>query len=186
MSIVPMFNMSTSWIVLWIQRPVSWQQNVLLQSTKMCLLWLWRYAVTACMSDISDTDDDIASWMQWLWTICSRNLHHWPKGKDLDHDKPKLDHVQLVKCQWNHCLSWTSSWQAKVSNEKKLIVWLLTRLCRTQFTQQAAISAGSIVSRWANVIEDFSLKRFQQNAAVGREGFSKVRSECLVFSGTKN
>lgn len=53
--------------------------------------------------------------------------------------------------------------------------------CRTQFTQQAAISAGSIVSRWANVIEDFSLKRFQQNAAVGREGFSKVKQNFLLW-----
>ncbi|KAI9314601.1 protein MSF1 [Dichotomocladium elegans] len=48
---------------------------------------------------------------------------------------------------------------------------------KTHFTQQATISAGSIMSRWANVVEDFSLKRFQQNAAVGREGFTKVRRE---------
>ncbi|KAI9488908.1 PRELI-like family-domain-containing protein [Zychaea mexicana] len=47
---------------------------------------------------------------------------------------------------------------------------------KTQFTQQAAISAGSLMSRWASVLEDFSVKRFQQNAAVGREGFSKVSS----------
>ncbi|CDS05727.1 YDR185Cp-like protein [Lichtheimia hyalospora FSU 10163] len=53
---------------------------------------------------------------------------------------------------------------------------------KTQFTQQAAISAGSIVSRWANVIEDFSLKRFQQNAAVGREGFSKVLERFVVMA----
>ncbi|ORZ00188.1 PRELI-like family-domain-containing protein [Syncephalastrum racemosum] len=51
---------------------------------------------------------------------------------------------------------------------------------KTLFTQQAAFSAGSMVSRWANTVEDFSLKRFQQNAAVGREGFSKVRSVVMV------
>lgn len=51
---------------------------------------------------------------------------------------------------------------------------LTSLLLRTLFTQQAAFSAGSMVSRWANTVEDFSLKRFQQNAAVGREGFSKV------------
>ncbi|KAI8883234.1 protein MSF1 [Backusella circina FSU 941] len=45
---------------------------------------------------------------------------------------------------------------------------------KTQFTQQAAISAGSYVSRWGSLLEDFSLRRFQQNAEVGREGFNKV------------
>ncbi|KAI9310457.1 PRELI-like family-domain-containing protein [Dichotomocladium elegans] len=53
---------------------------------------------------------------------------------------------------------------------------------KTQFTQQAMISAGSLVSRWANVIEDFSLKRFQQNAAVGREGFNKVLERFVVMA----
>ncbi|KAF7722807.1 hypothetical protein EC973_002691 [Apophysomyces ossiformis] len=53
---------------------------------------------------------------------------------------------------------------------------------KTQFTQQAAISAGSLVSRWANMIEDFSLKRFQQNAVVGREGFSKVLEKFVVMA----
>ncbi|KAI8086574.1 PRELI-like family-domain-containing protein [Halteromyces radiatus] len=53
---------------------------------------------------------------------------------------------------------------------------------KTQFTQQAAISAGSMMSRWASIIEDFSLKRFQQNAAVGREGFSKVLERFVVMA----
>ena len=45
---------------------------------------------------------------------------------------------------------------------------------RTQFTQQATMSVGSLLSRWENLIEDFSIKRFQQNAQVGREGFLHV------------
>ncbi|ORE11858.1 hypothetical protein BCV72DRAFT_196835 [Rhizopus microsporus var. microsporus] len=45
---------------------------------------------------------------------------------------------------------------------------------KTQFTQQATMTAGSLLSRWENLIEDFSLKRFQQNAQVGREGFLHV------------
>ncbi|KAI8384629.1 PRELI-like family-domain-containing protein [Radiomyces spectabilis] len=53
---------------------------------------------------------------------------------------------------------------------------------KTQFTQQAAITAGSLVSRWGNVIEEFSLKRFQQNAAVGREGFNKVLERFVVMA----
>ncbi|KAI8140536.1 protein MSF1 [Fennellomyces sp. T-0311] len=53
---------------------------------------------------------------------------------------------------------------------------------RTQFTQQATISAGSLMSRWASVLEDFSIKRFQQNAAVGREGFSKVLERFVVMA----
>ncbi|KAL1930791.1 hypothetical protein VTP01DRAFT_10953 [Rhizomucor pusillus] len=53
---------------------------------------------------------------------------------------------------------------------------------KTQFSQQATISAGSLVSRWANFVEDFSLKRFQQNAAVGREGFCKVLERFVVMA----
>ncbi|ORZ24319.1 PRELI-like family-domain-containing protein [Absidia repens] len=53
---------------------------------------------------------------------------------------------------------------------------------KTQFTQQAAISAGSVMSRWGNLVEDFSLKRFQQNAAVGREGFAKVLERFVVMA----
>ncbi|KAI8888913.1 MSF1-domain-containing protein [Backusella circina FSU 941] len=45
---------------------------------------------------------------------------------------------------------------------------------KTQFSQHATITAGNLVSRWGNVLEEFSLKRFKQNAAVGREGFTKV------------
>ncbi|KAI8369931.1 MSF1-domain-containing protein [Blakeslea trispora] len=53
---------------------------------------------------------------------------------------------------------------------------------KTQFTQQAAISAGSLVSTWSNTLEDFSLKRFQQNAAVGRAGFTKVLERFVVMA----
>ncbi|KAI8060477.1 PRELI-like family-domain-containing protein [Gongronella butleri] len=53
---------------------------------------------------------------------------------------------------------------------------------KTQFTQQAAISAGSMVSRWGGVLEDFSLKRFQQNAQIGREGFTKVLERFVVMA----
>ncbi|KAI9499228.1 PRELI-like family-domain-containing protein [Zychaea mexicana] len=53
---------------------------------------------------------------------------------------------------------------------------------KTKFTQQAAISAGSLVSRWGNLLEDFTLKRFQQNAATGREGFSKVLERFVVMA----
>ncbi|KAI9315612.1 PRELI-like family-domain-containing protein [Dichotomocladium elegans] len=45
---------------------------------------------------------------------------------------------------------------------------------KTRFTQQAAISSGSLMSRWGNLLEEFTLRRFQQNAATGREGFHKV------------
>ncbi|KAI8987955.1 MSF1-domain-containing protein [Mycotypha africana] len=45
----------------------------------------------------------------------------------------------------------------------------------TQFSQQATISAGkSLVSGWSNVLEEFSVRRFQQNADVGKIGFTKV------------
>ncbi|CAO3624075.1 unnamed protein product [Cunninghamella blakesleeana] len=54
---------------------------------------------------------------------------------------------------------------------------------KTQFSQQAAISTGSMMSRWGSgLIEDFSLKRFQQNAAVGREGFLKVLERFVVMA----
>ncbi|KAI9250528.1 PRELI-like family-domain-containing protein [Phascolomyces articulosus] len=53
---------------------------------------------------------------------------------------------------------------------------------KTQFSQQATISAGSMMTRWASVLEDFSIKRFQQNAAVGREGFSKVLERFVVMA----
>ncbi|KAI9278663.1 PRELI-like family-domain-containing protein [Phascolomyces articulosus] len=53
---------------------------------------------------------------------------------------------------------------------------------KTQFTQQAAISAGSSVVRWGNLLEDFTLKRFQQNAATGREGFHKVLERFVVMA----
>ncbi|KAI8075444.1 PRELI-like family-domain-containing protein [Gilbertella persicaria] len=53
---------------------------------------------------------------------------------------------------------------------------------KTQFTQQAAISAGSLVSTWSNVLEEFSLRRFQQNAAVGRAGFNKVLERFVVMA----
>ncbi|KAG0733822.1 hypothetical protein G6F29_012846 [Rhizopus arrhizus] len=45
---------------------------------------------------------------------------------------------------------------------------------KTLFTQQAIISAGSLVSVWSNMLEEFSLQRFKQNADVGRIGFNKV------------
>ena len=42
------------------------------------------------------------------------------------------------------------------------------------------------MNRWASVLEDFSIKRFQQNAAIGREGFSKVSSIPFLFFITRN
>ncbi|KAI9259916.1 PRELI-like family-domain-containing protein [Sporodiniella umbellata] len=46
---------------------------------------------------------------------------------------------------------------------------------KTLFTQQASISAGSLVSGWSNqLLEEVSLRRFQQNADIGRIGFNKV------------
>ncbi|KAI7861038.1 PRELI-like family-domain-containing protein [Circinella umbellata] len=56
---------------------------------------------------------------------------------------------------------------------------------RTQFSQQATISAGSMMNRWASVLEDFSIKRFQQNAAIGREGFSKVSYKKYIIDKEK-
>lgn len=53
---------------------------------------------------------------------------------------------------------------------------------RTQFTQQAAITVGSFLSRWESLIEDFSIKRFQQNAQVGREGFLNVLERFVVMA----
>ncbi|KAI8381351.1 PRELI-like family-domain-containing protein [Radiomyces spectabilis] len=53
---------------------------------------------------------------------------------------------------------------------------------RTQFTQQAQITAGTTLHRWANMVEDVSLKRFQQNALVGKEGFNKVLERFVVMS----
>ncbi|KAI9304146.1 PRELI-like family-domain-containing protein [Cunninghamella echinulata] len=53
---------------------------------------------------------------------------------------------------------------------------------RTQFTQQAAITAGSSISRWGSLLEDFSLKRFTENASIGREGFAKVLERFVVMA----
>lgn len=53
---------------------------------------------------------------------------------------------------------------------------------KTQFTQQAAIKAGSLVSTWSNVLEEFSLRRFKQNADVGRAGFNKVLERFVVMA----
>jgi hypothetical protein len=53
---------------------------------------------------------------------------------------------------------------------------------RTQFTQQAAIKAGSLVSGWSNVLEEFSLRRFKQNADVGRAGFNQVLERFVVMA----
>ncbi|KAJ2962646.1 hypothetical protein NQZ79_g2287 [Umbelopsis isabellina] len=51
---------------------------------------------------------------------------------------------------------------------------------KTQFTQQAAISAGTKLSRWASLVEDFSANRFSQNAATGREGFNEVLQRFVI------
>ncbi|ORY96247.1 PRELI-like family-domain-containing protein [Syncephalastrum racemosum] len=53
---------------------------------------------------------------------------------------------------------------------------------KTQFVQEAAISAGSLVSRWGSLLEEFTLRRFQQNAANGREGFNKVLERFVVMA----
>lgn len=44
------------------------------------------------------------------------------------------------------------------------------------------MSVGSFLSRWENTIEDFSIKRFQHNAQVGREGFIKVLDKFVVMA----
>ncbi|OAD79525.1 hypothetical protein PHYBLDRAFT_107019 [Phycomyces blakesleeanus NRRL 1555(-)] len=53
---------------------------------------------------------------------------------------------------------------------------------QTQMSQQATVSAGSLLSRWSNMVEDFSLNRFKHNAAVGREGFCKVLERFVVMA----
>jgi hypothetical protein len=55
-----------------------------------------------------------------------------------------------------------------------------TEPSKTQFTQQAAISAGTKLSRWSSLVEDFSANRFSQNAATGREGFNEVLQRFVV------
>lgn len=44
------------------------------------------------------------------------------------------------------------------------------------------MSVGSFLSRWESLIEDFSIKRFQQNAQVGREGFLSVLERFVVMA----
>lgn len=61
-------------------------------------------------------------------------------------------------------------------------VQVLIKFYRTQFTQQATMTVGSFLSRWENTIEDFSIKRFQQNAQVGREGFLNVLEKFVAMA----
>lgn len=51
---------------------------------------------------------------------------------------------------------------------------------KTVFTQEAYISSGSSLSRVSSYIEDFSIQRFRENAAVGRAGFEKVLERFAV------
>lgn len=44
------------------------------------------------------------------------------------------------------------------------------------------MSVGSFLSRWESTIEDFSIKRFQQNAQVGRQGFMEVLEKFVVMA----
>jgi hypothetical protein len=44
------------------------------------------------------------------------------------------------------------------------------------------MTVGSFLSRWESTIEDFSIKRFQQNAQVGREGFLHVLESFYVMA----
>jgi hypothetical protein len=37
----------------------------------------------------------------------------------------------------------------------------------------------------ASMIEDWSVKRFQQNAVIGREGFSKVLEKFVILAEAK-
>ncbi|KAI7867419.1 protein MSF1 [Spinellus fusiger] len=53
---------------------------------------------------------------------------------------------------------------------------------QTQMSQQATVSAGCLLSRWSNTVEDFCLNRFKQNAAVGREGFIKVLERFVAMA----
>ncbi|KAG1591751.1 hypothetical protein G6F48_003094 [Rhizopus delemar] len=80
-----------------------------------------------------------------------------PKAKTFTLTSENLSLCNIMKC--NEEISYT------VSPEDS---------GKTQFTQQATMSVGSLLSRWENLIEDFSIKRFQQNAQVGREGFLHV------------
>jgi ABC-type enterochelin transport system substrate-binding protein len=45
---------------------------------------------------------------------------------------------------------------------------------KTIFLQEAKIAAFGAISRFAHYVEDFSVKRFCENATVGRMGFEKV------------
>lgn len=44
------------------------------------------------------------------------------------------------------------------------------------------MTVGSFLSRWESTIEDFSIKRFQHNAQVGREGFQNVLESFVAMA----
>ncbi|GAB5590342.1 Phospholipid metabolism protein [Umbelopsis nana] len=91
-----------------------------------------------------------------------------PKSKTLTLDSKNLTLSNILSCEESITYSEHPSYSEK-----------------TLFTQQATISAGSTVSRMASMIEDWSVKRFQQNAAIGREGFSKVLEKFVVLAEAK-
>ncbi|CAO0803600.1 PRELI-like family-domain-containing protein [Mucor lusitanicus] len=88
-----------------------------------------------------------------------------PKAKTFTLTSQNLSLCNIMKC--NEEISYTVS----PENPEK-----------TQFTQQATMSVGSFLSRWESTIEDFSIKRFQQNAQVGREGFLNVLERFVVMA----
>ncbi|KAI8879890.1 MSF1-domain-containing protein [Backusella circina FSU 941] len=45
---------------------------------------------------------------------------------------------------------------------------------KTQFTQKATMTVNKFLSRWESLIEDFTVKRFNQNAQIGRESVLSV------------
>ncbi|OZJ05469.1 hypothetical protein BZG36_01605 [Bifiguratus adelaidae] len=53
---------------------------------------------------------------------------------------------------------------------------------KTLFSQTAAISAGSTLRGMASMVEDFSVKRFKENAVIGREGFMNVLERFSVLT----
>ncbi|KAI8977510.1 PRELI-like family-domain-containing protein [Mycotypha africana] len=80
-----------------------------------------------------------------------------PKAKTFKMTSQNLSLCNLLKC--NEEITYT------VSPE---------HAGKTQFTSQASVRVGGFLSKWENYIEDFSIKRFQQNAQNGKEGFLRV------------
>jgi hypothetical protein len=55
---------------------------------------------------------------------------------------------------------------------------------RTQFTQKATMTVNGFLSRWESLIEDFTVKRFNQNSQFGREGVLSVLERFVSMKET--